>query len=68
LRICAQVFSETFVQNSALFLPSKIAKVLPQKAHPRIHTQKREEEEEEEDCSLFLRHRGCGLTQIYPSE
>jgi hypothetical protein len=62
-----QVFSETFVQNSALFLPSKIAKVLPQKAHPRIHTQKREEEEEE-DCSLFLCHRGCGLTQIYPSE
>ena len=65
--IFSRFSSETVVQNSALFLPSKIARFASKSASSDIHARKRAKKKKK--CVLSFSVIGCGLTtEIYPSE
>ena len=62
-------FSSETVQNSALFLPSKIARFASKSASSDTHTRTRAKKKKKKKCVLSFSVIGCGLTtQIYPSE
>ena len=65
--IFSRCSSHETVQNSALFLPSKIARFASKSASSDTHAKKKKKKKK---CVLSFSVVGCGLTttQIYPSE